>query len=83
MNAASINIANNFIMVCESTLKRYAAASTELEKHAILDTDTVQGLRWAIDFVQSIGRDVMTEAELKHAVRLTKFRGKVRPEFRG
>ena len=83
MNAASINIVNNFIMVCESTLKRYAAASTELEKHAILDTDTVQGLNWAIDFAQSIKRDVMTEAELKHAVRLTKFRGKVRPEFRG
>jgi hypothetical protein len=83
MNAASINIASNFIMVCESTLKRYAAASTELEKRAALDTDTVQGLHWAIDFVQSIGRDVMTEAELKHAVRLTKFRGQRRPEFRG
>ena len=83
MNAASINIVNNFITVCESTLKSYAAASKEPEKHAILDTDTVQGLHWAIDFVQSIKRDVMTEAELKHAVRLTKFRGKVQPEFRG
>ena len=83
MNAASINIASNFTMACESTLKRYAAASTELEKRAALDTDTVQGLHWAIDFVESIGRDVMTEAELKHALRLTKFRGKVRPEFRG
>ena len=83
MNAASINIASNFIMVCESTLKRYAAASTELEKRTALDTDTVQGLNWAIDFVQSIGRSVMTEAELKHAVRLTKFRGQRRPEFRG
>ena len=83
MNAASINIVNNFIMVCESTLRHYAAASTELEKHAILDTDTVQGLHWAIDFVKSIGHSVMTEAELKHAVRLTKFRGQRRPEFRG
>ena len=83
MNAASINVVNNFIMVCESTLKRYAAASTEPEKHAILDTDTAQGLNWAIDFVKSLDHSVMTEAELKHAVRLTKFRGKVQPEFRG
>lgn len=79
MNAASINIVSNFIMVCESTLRRYAAASTELEKRAVLDTDTVQGLHWAIDFVQSIGHSVM----IKHAVRLTKFRGQRRPEFRG
>ena len=83
MNAASINIVNNFIMVCESMLKSYAAASKEPEKHAILDTDTVQGLHWAIDFVKSLDHSVMTEAELKNAVRLTKFRGKVRPEFRG
>ena len=83
MNTLGIDRTENFILACKGELRRCASASSEEMKRAILDTDTVQGLHWAIDFVKSIGHDVMTEAELRHAVRLTKFRGKVRPEFRG
>ena len=83
MNTASISIPVNFIELCESTLERYAAATSEEARRAVLDRDTVQGLRWAIDFCKSIKRDLMTEAELRHAVRLTTFRGRVCPVFRG
>ena len=83
MNTASIEIPANFIELCENTLERYAAATSEEAKRAVLDRDTVQGLRWAIDFCKSIKRDLMTEAELRHANRLTTFRGRVCPVFRG
>ena len=83
MNTLGIDRTEYFILACKGELRRCASASSEEMKRAILDGDTVQGLNWAIDFVQSIGRSVMTEAELKHAVRLTKFRGQRRPEFRG
>ena len=82
MNTASASIPVNFVALCESTLERYAAAAGEEARRAVLDRDTVQGLRWAIDFCKSIKRDLMTEAELRHAVRLTTFRGRVCPVFR-
>lgn len=76
MNALSINIPANFIADCEATLKRSAAAKSDAERRAVLDRQTVQGLWWAIDFVSK-----MSDRELKHAVRLTYFRGAVRPVF--
>lgn len=83
MNAADISFTANFIELCENRLKRHAAATSEMAKRAVLDRDTVQGLRWAIDFCKSLGREQMTEAELKHAVRLTMFRGRICPVFMG
>lgn len=75
MNALSINIPANFIASCESTLKRYNAAKTDAERRAVLDRQTVQGLWWAIGFVSKISAACMSEKELQHAIRLTRFRG--------
>lgn len=81
MNALSINIPANFISTCEATLKRHAAAQTDAERRAILDRQTVQGLWWAIGFVRKLQTAYMSERELKHAIRLTYFRGSVCPAF--
>ena len=81
MNALSINIPANFIASCESTLKRYNAAKTDAERRAVLDRQTVQGLWWAIGFVSKIPAVCMSEKELNHAIRLTRFRGAVYPVF--
>ncbi|EDP21761.1 hypothetical protein [Faecalibacterium prausnitzii] len=81
MNALSINIPANFITSCEATLSRAAAASSDAERRAVLDRQTVQGLWWAIDFVSKLCTLCMSERELKHAIRLTYFRGAVRPAF--
>lgn len=79
----SINITTNFINSCEDTLTRYAAATNEGAKRAILDRQTVQGIKWAINFCKSLSADYMTEAQLSHAIRLTMFRGQSCPVFRG
>lgn len=81
MNALSINIPANFITSCEATLSRAAAASSDAERRVVLDRQTVQGLWWAIDFVSKLCTPCMSERELKHAIRLTYFRGAVRPAF--
>mgnify|MGYP004499959339 CR=1 FL=1 len=81
MNAASINIPANFISTCEATLKRYAAAQSDAERRVILDRQTVQGLWWAIGFVRKLQTAYMSEQELKHAIRLTCFRGSICPSF--
>lgn len=81
MNALSINIPANFIASCECTLQRYNAAKTDAERRAVLDRQTVQGLWWAIGFVSKIPSACMSEKELKHAIRLTHFRGTVCPAF--
>lgn len=82
-NTLSINIPENFILSCENTLARYEAANSDVEKRGILDRQTVQGIKWAIDFCKSIDTDCMTEAQLSHAIRLTMFRGRTCPVFRG
>lgn len=81
MNALSINIPANFIATCESTLAKYSAAQTDAERRAILDCQTVQGLWWAIGFVGKLHTACMSEKELRHAIRLTRFRGGVCPVF--
>ena len=83
MNALSINIPSNFIFSCKNTLARYAAATSEPAKRGILDRQTVQGIKWAIDFCKSLDTDYMSDAQLKHAIRLTMFRGTSCPVFRG
>jgi hypothetical protein len=83
MNAASINIPSNFIWSCENTLVRYAAATSEGARRAVLDRQTLQGINWAIQFCKSLDTDYMTDAQLKHAIRLTMFRGQSCPVFRG
>ena len=81
MNALSINIPANFISTCEATLRRYSAAQTDAERLAILNRQTVQGLWWAIGFVRKLQTAYMSERELKHAIRLTYFRGSACPTF--
>lgn len=81
MNALSINIPANFVSTCEATLRQYSAAQTDAERRAILDRQTVQGLWWAIGFVRKLQTAYMSERELKHAIRLTYFRGSVCPTF--
>ena len=76
MNALSINIPANFAADCNNTLKRYNAAQTDVERR-----QTVQGLWWAIKFVCQLQTACMSEKELKHAIRLTHFRGTVCPAF--
>ena len=83
MNALSINSPANFIFSCENTLARYAAATSEPARRGILDRQTLQGIKWAIDFCKSIDTDYMSDAQLKHAIRLTMFRGTTCPVFRG
>lgn len=81
MNTASINIPVNFVSTCEATLRRYFAAQTDAERRAILGRQTVQGLCWALKFVCQLQTAYMSEKELKHAIRLTHFRGTVCPAF--
>ena len=83
MNALSINIPANFIFSCENTLARYAAATSEGARRAVLDRQTLHGINWAIQFCKSLDTDYMTDAQLKHAIRLTMFRGQSCPVFRG
>lgn len=82
-NTLSINKPVNFIISCENTLARYEAANSDVEKRGILDRQTVQGIKLAIDFCKSIDTEYMTEAQLSHAIRLTMFRGRTCPVFRG
>lgn len=55
--------------------------ANEAERRAVLDRQTVQGLWWAIGFVSKIPAACMSEKELNHAIRLTRFRGAVCPVF--
>lgn len=71
----------NFISVCESTLSRYNEAKTDLERRSVLCYQTVRGIGFAIEFCKNLDHEVMTERELKHADRLTRFRGPVCPAF--
>ncbi len=82
MNVLSINIPANFAADCNNTLKRYNAAQTDAERRAVLDRQTVQGLCWALKFVCQLCTPFMSDRELKHAIRLTHFRGSVCPEFK-
>lgn len=83
MNALSINIPANFIFSCENTLASYTAAKSDSLKRAILDRQTLQGIKWAIAFCKSLDTDYMTDAQLSHAIRLTMFRGQHCPTFCG
>ena len=71
----------NFIYTCENTLARYNAAKTDAERYAVLSRETVRGIQFAIDFCNGLDHECMTERELKHAIRLTYFRGANRPVF--
>lgn len=71
----------NFIWSCENQLARYNAAKTNLERLGALSGNTVRGIQFAIDFCNSLDHEWMTERELKHAIRLTYFRGSNQPVF--
>lgn len=61
----------NFIFTLNCQIERGATAPC-----------TQQGLEWALEFVQSLNKEKMTERELSHACRLTTFRGKVKPVYK-
>ena len=79
-NGASINYRANFIWSLTNTLKRYMEADPE-NKKSVLDRQTIQGIKWAIDFMKSLDHEYMTEKELKHTIRLTYFRGRTCPTY--
>ena len=80
-NAAYINYTANFIFTCENTLKRVANAETDSARKAILGRQTVRGIEWAIEFVNGLNTEYMSDRELNHAIRCTNFRGNTRPVF--
>lgn len=55
--------------------------STQNGEPVASSRQTVQGLWWAIKFVSQLQTACMSEKELKHAIRLTHFRGTVCPAF--
>ena len=75
INAASINIPHNFISVCVNTLLTVSAADTAEARYAALDRQTITGILLAIEFVNGLSTDYMSENELQHAIRLTYYRG--------
>lgn len=80
-NTLSINNPTAFIWSLENTLKRVANAPNESAKRGILDRQTVQGIKWAIEFMQALNTDCMSDSELNHAIRLTYFRGNTCPAY--
>ena len=81
MNALSINIPANFVQTAihlSAVLRR----PDRYRAPAVLDRQTVDGLWWAIKFVSKLCTPCMSDRELKHAIRLTHFRGSVCPEFK-
>ena len=55
--------------------------STQNGEPVASSRQTAQGLCWALKFVCQLQTAYMSEKELKHAIRLTHFRGTVCPEF--
>ena len=44
-------------------------------------TVTERGARFALDFVNGLNHEVMTEKELSHAIRCLTYRGAMKPVF--
>lgn len=42
---------------------------------------TEQGLKWAIEFLEGINREWLTEKEVSHYIRCTTYRGNQKPIF--
>lgn len=42
---------------------------------------TERGIAWAIEFLNSLTCEILSESELKHAIRLSYFRGDTCPVF--
>lgn len=42
---------------------------------------TERGIAWAIEFLNSLTCEILSESELKHAMRLSYFRGNTCPVF--
>ena len=49
--------------------------------YAIRGIVTARGAQFALDFVNGLDHETMTEAELSHAIRCLPSRGTVRPVF--
>lgn len=44
---------------------------------------TERGIKWAIEFLESLDCEILSDNELKHALRLSYFRGNSCPVYRG
>ena len=66
----------NFLFTCRNTLERMIAGNYH-------GRETRAGVMAAIRFVKSLDHDCMSEKELKHAIRLTMYRGQVIPSYQG
>jgi hypothetical protein len=64
----------NYIWLCERMLE-------QMREGRFHGYETERGTKWAIEFCKSLDHDVMTDRELDHAIRLTRFRGAVCPKF--
>lgn len=74
----SINKTSNMMATVESELKRF---DEDPDYHRKTNS-TQQGLKWAKEFLGTRGEN-LSESELKHAIRLTRFRGRNKPEYLG
>lgn len=66
----------NFLYMCRRDLGRMISGT-------YFGRETRQGVLWAIEFVKGLDHDVMTDVEIKHAVRCTTYRGSKKPVFNG
>lgn len=70
INKADISYKANMKSVCVNMLNRK-------QNGTYYGNETENGLRMAIAYIDSIEGESFTESELKHAVRLTTYRGAV------
>lgn len=66
-NSLDIQIRKNLIASLESPYKDVR--------------QTERGIKWAIEFLNSLTCEILSEKEFKHAIRLTYFRGNTCPVF--
>lgn len=68
-NAADIQYRANLIFVFKNTLNALTAGTH-------YGRETQNGLTMALDFLNSLSGDILTDRELRHAIRLSTYRGR-------
>lgn len=68
-NYADIKYTANIKSVMVNTLERKASGNYH-------GTETVNGLKMAIAYIDSVNAEMLTEQQLKHVARLASYRGK-------
>jgi hypothetical protein len=77
-NELSINNTAIFVSMCENDIKLLAKGAACYQV-----AGTERGNRLAIEFVNSLDHNMMSERELSHAIRCKMFRGSRIPVFMG